>query len=319
MLQLAVQTQLTVIVPTVICSILEPRLIPAFAAAVAVAVFGARGFIPLMHALRTASNGTRGTAFGVAAELFGAVSTVRAYGQSETFIAKTDEALNRWTQGAPPPLGLADRAVDFIQWSVNSYFSLRTNVAGLVVGATVSSIVVARRTDLSPAHAALILASLVHFCFAVGQISNHAMVLQQKSTSIARLLEYVSLEQEASTKADVDTDWPTKGAIELRNVSFRYRAELPIVLADVSLSIRGGEKIALVGRSGCGKSTLLQALFRFAELADGQVLIDGVDVATLPLKTLRSRIACIPQEVRRRYELSAIWSRVVHITPGLLG
>ena len=193
----------------------------------------------------------------------------------------------------------AHRTVDFIQWSVNSHFSLRTNIAGFVVGAAVSSIVVARRTDLRPAHAALILASLVHFCFAIGQISNHAMILQQKSTSIARLLEYARLNQEATTQADVDADWPTKGAIELRNVSFRYRPNLPIVLADISLSIRGGEKVALVGRTGSGKSSLLQALFRFAELAEGQILIDGVDVATLPLKTLRSRIACIPQEVRR--------------------
>lgn len=62
------------------------------------------------------------------------------------------------------------------------------------------------------------------------------------------------------------------------------------------MSIRGGEKIGVVGRTGSGKSTLIQALFRLVEPAEGKMIIDGVDLCSLGLHDLRSRFGIIPQE-----------------------
>ena len=75
----------------------------------------------------------------------------------------------------------------------------------------------------------------------------------------------------------------------------RYRDDLDLVLKSLSFSIDAGEKIGIVGRTGCGKSTLMNTLLRIVEPSGGQVVIDGVDLAKVPLHELRSRIALVPQ------------------------
>lgn len=76
----------------------------------------------------------------------------------------------------------------------------------------------------------------------------------------------------------------------------KYRPNTPFVLHGITVSIRGGEKIGVVGRTGSGKSTLIQALFRIVEPSEGQIIIDGVDISMLGLHDLRSRFGIIPQE-----------------------
>lgn len=75
----------------------------------------------------------------------------------------------------------------------------------------------------------------------------------------------------------------------------RYRPGLPLVLRGLSAEIQGGQKIGVVGRTGAGKSSLINALFRLAELDDGKIVIDGVDISTLGLRQLRGQMAIIPQ------------------------
>lgn len=76
----------------------------------------------------------------------------------------------------------------------------------------------------------------------------------------------------------------------------RYRDNTPLVLKGVSLSIKGGEKIGVVGRTGSGKSTLIQVFFRLVEPYSGKIIIDGVNICNLGLHQLRSRFGIIPQE-----------------------
>ncbi|KAJ3235760.1 hypothetical protein HDU81_000178 [Chytriomyces hyalinus] len=90
--------------------------------------------------------------------------------------------------------------------------------------------------------------------------------------------------------------WPECGAIEFRQVTLRYHSYGVAILKSVSFRIAAGEKIGVVGRSGSGKSTLLVALLRITEYTDGDILIDGVDIKTLGVADLRSRIAVIPQD-----------------------
>jgi len=89
--------------------------------------------------------------------------------------------------------------------------------------------------------------------------------------------------------------WPSAGALVFDNVTVTYREGLPPVLSGVSLDIRPGEKIGVVGRTGAGKSSLMLALFRIMEPSTGRVLLDGIDITTIGLDDLRSRLAIIPQ------------------------
>ena len=76
----------------------------------------------------------------------------------------------------------------------------------------------------------------------------------------------------------------------------RYRTNTPLVIKGITLSIKGGEKIGVVGRTGGGKSTLIQVFFRLVEPSGGRIIIDGIDISTLGLHDLRSRFGIIPQE-----------------------
>ncbi|KAJ1782885.1 hypothetical protein LPJ59_006703, partial [Coemansia sp. RSA 2399] len=90
--------------------------------------------------------------------------------------------------------------------------------------------------------------------------------------------------------------WPDAGTITFENYSMRYNPGLDLALRDISFSVRRNEKIGIVGRTGAGKSSMSQALMRLVEPASGRIVIDGVDVSSIGLFDLRSRISIIPQD-----------------------
>jgi ATP-binding cassette subfamily B (MDR/TAP) protein 7 len=85
------------------------------------------------------------------------------------------------------------------------------------------------------------------------------------------------------------------GEITFENVTFGYHADRPI-LRDLNLTIPAGKKIAIVGPSGCGKSTILRLLFRFYDVQEGRILIDGQDIREVSLESLRKAIGVVPQD-----------------------
>mmetsp|Transcript_87634 Transcript_87634/g.268147 ORF Transcript_87634/g.268147 Transcript_87634/m.268147 type:complete len:600 (-) Transcript_87634:11-1810(-) len=91
-------------------------------------------------------------------------------------------------------------------------------------------------------------------------------------------------------------NWPPRGEIRFEEVVMRYRSDLPLVLNGISFTVPGGTSLGVVGRTGAGKSSLLQALFRMCELESGRIVIDGTDISSLGLHTLRRHLAIIPQD-----------------------
>ena len=83
--------------------------------------------------------------------------------------------------------------------------------------------------------------------------------------------------------------------IEFNNVSFHYHKDRPII-RNVSFKIGAGEKVAIVGRSGSGKSTLARLLFRFYEVTEGEISVDGTDIRDLTQHSLRTQIGVVPQD-----------------------
>lgn len=140
--------------------------------------------------------------------------------------------------------------------------------------------------------------------------------MENTMTGVERLIAYKHVPQEAAHLVEPrpEKSWP-KGEIELRNVSARYRPNLPLVLKGVSLHIQAGERVGVCGRTGSGKSTMLLILFRIVEIEDGQIFIDGQDTRTIGLRDLRQRIAIIPQDpilfrmpVRRNLDPFGVYS-----------
>jgi ABC-type multidrug transport system fused ATPase/permease subunit len=98
------------------------------------------------------------------------------------------------------------------------------------------------------------------------------------------------------SKAQLPADWPASGEMRLTNVTARYRPGLPPVLRDISIHIPKFSKVGVCGRTGSGKTTLAKCLFRLMEVAGGTIQIDGVNIAQVQLKDLRSKITMIPQD-----------------------
>ena len=86
------------------------------------------------------------------------------------------------------------------------------------------------------------------------------------------------------------------GGIELNNISFRYSESMPLILDDVSLKIRPGQYVAIVGRTGCGKSTLMRLLLGFESPQKGAIYYDGKDLDTIDLKSLRRHVGVVMQD-----------------------
>ncbi|KAM0842047.1 hypothetical protein ACQ4PT_058606 [Festuca glaucescens] len=123
--------------------------------------------------------------------------------------------------------------------------------------------------------------------------------LENKIISVERILQYISIPEEPSLSISGDKlpyNWPSEGEIQLQNLHVRYAPQLPLVLKGLTFTFPGAMKTGIVGRTGSGKSTLIQALFRIVDPTVGRILVDDVDVCTIGLHDLRSRLSIIPQD-----------------------
>ncbi|XP_026220594.1 ATP-binding cassette sub-family C member 8 isoform X2 [Anabas testudineus] len=98
------------------------------------------------------------------------------------------------------------------------------------------------------------------------------------------------------TVSQVPDGWPRQGEIKIQNLSVRYDASLKPVLKNVNAHISPGEKVGICGRTGSGKSSFSLAFFRMVDMFEGRIVIDNIDIAKLPLQTLRSRLSIILQD-----------------------
>ena len=98
---------------------------------------------------------------------------------------------------------------------------------------------------------------------------------------------------ETTGESEIVTD--ISGNVELDHVSFRYSDDTPLILDDISLKIKAGEYVAIVGKTGCGKSTLMRLLLGFEKPDKGAVIYDGRDIGSLDLSSLRRKIGTVMQ------------------------
>jgi NHLM bacteriocin system ABC transporter ATP-binding protein len=139
------------------------------------------------------------------------------------------------------------------------------------------------------------------FTAAYGMLSGAFMSLSGIALSAARIkpsLEmaepFLKTEPETSENKEIVTK--LNGGIEMDHISFRYDEGRPLVIDDMSLRIRPGEYVAIVGKTGCGKSTLMRLLLGFEKPEKGSVRFDGKDINSLDLPSLRKKIGTVMQD-----------------------
>lgn len=228
----------------------------------------------------------RSTVFARFSESISGVASIRAYGLQNYFTNRLRESIDDM-----------DSAY-YLTFANQRWLSVRLDLIGNLLVFTTGILVVTDRFNVPPSTGGLVLAYILSIVQMIQFTVRQLAEVENNMNSTERVHYYGSeLEQEAPLKLkEVPNSWPEAGAITFSKVDMRYRAELPLVLQGLDFKIRGGERIGIVGRTGAGKSSIMSALFRLTELSGGQILIDNIDIATVGLYDLRSRLAIIPQD-----------------------
>jgi len=130
----------------------------------------------------------------------------------------------------------------------------------------------------------------------IRKLTNFTQQFQNGMTGFERFVEIMKVKPSIVDNEDAVTLKEIKGKIEFKNVAFKYSEE-KFVLSKINLIIMPGETMALVGPSGSGKTTLCQLIPRFYEVNDGEILIDGINVKDIKLKSLRENIGLVQQDI----------------------
>jgi ABC-type multidrug transport system fused ATPase/permease subunit len=137
---------------------------------------------------------------------------------------------------------------------------------GALLTFIVAMLTVGTRFTISPAQTGLVLSYILSVQQAFGWMVRQSAEVENDMNSVERIVHYATaIEQEAPQEIPdkkPNSSWPAEGHVELRNVVFSYRPELPAVLKGISMNIAGGEKIGIVGRTGAGKSSIMTGIFR---------------------------------------------------------
>ena len=154
------------------------------------------------------------------------------------------------------------------------------------------------------AHAALDLPDLLTYLMCVAmliepieKLVNFVRLYQEGITAFDRFEEMMEMEPEIREKPDAVELKEVRGDISFRDVSFRYRDHSDYVLKNISLDIKVGDYIALVGTSGAGKTTLCSLIPRFYEVSDGEIRLDGINLKDIRLRSLRRSIGVVQQDI----------------------
>lgn len=228
----------------------------------------------------------RSTVFAKFGEGLSGVASIRAYGLKSRFIQDLRQSIDEM-----------DSAY-FLTHSNQRWLSLRIDMIGNLLVFTVGILVVTSRFSVNPSIGGLVLSYILSIVqllqFSIRQLAE----VENGMNAVERLRYYGNeLEEEAPLHTvDIRESWPEKGEIIFDNVEMRYRDNLPLVLKGLSIHVRGGERIGIVGRTGAGKSSIMSTLFRLVEISKGSITIDGINTGTIGLFDLRSRLAIIPQD-----------------------
>ncbi|KAG0583130.1 hypothetical protein KC19_3G111800 [Ceratodon purpureus] len=214
--------------------------------------------------------------------------TIRAFGEQPRFATVNMERVN------------ANLRMDFHSNAANEWLGFRLEMIGTVMLASSALVMVTVARNI-------IGSELVGLSLSYGLALNGCLCgvvylacqLENKMVSVERINQYCGITSEAPPVIENSRpaeSWPTHGSIQFQRLQLRLRPDTPLMLKGISLNIKGGEKVGVVGRTSSGKSTLIQALLRLVEPSGGRILIDNLDIQLIGVKDLRTKFGVISHE-----------------------
>ncbi|KAG0214378.1 hypothetical protein BGX28_002195 [Mortierella sp. GBA30] len=237
--------------------------------------------------IKRLDSATRSPMYSHFGETLGGLTTIRAYDESHRFATQATVLLDRSQQ------------TSYVANATSRWLGIMFDMMSVFILSLVALLAIVQRNSLQQGIFAVALSEIGNLTTVMSRVISTACQIETDIVAIERVREYSRLPSEARDvipDSKTDKAWPQQGEITFQNYSTRYRDGLDLVLRKISITIKGGERIGIVGRTGAGKSSVTMALFRIIEAAEGSIFIDGIDISTLGLQELRSRLTIIPQD-----------------------
>ncbi|XP_025226482.1 multidrug resistance-associated protein 1 [Theropithecus gelada] len=215
------------------------------------------------------------------------VSVIRAFEEQERFIHQSDLKVD------------ANQKAYYPSIVANRWLAVRLECVGNCIVLFAALFAVISRHSLSAGLVGLSVSYSLQVTTYLNWLVRMSSEMETNIVAVERLKEYSETEKEAPWQIQETappSNWPQVGRVEFRNYCLRYREDLDFVLRHINVTINGGEKVGIVGRTGAGKSSLTLGLFRINESAEGEIIIDGINIARIGLHDLRFKITIIPQD-----------------------
>ncbi|XP_054158437.1 ATP-binding cassette sub-family C member 2-like [Oppia nitens] len=243
-------------------------------------------YIKTSRQLKRLESITRSPIYSHFGETLTGVSSIRAYDCVDRFLRESDHLIDINQMCLYPNI------------VANSWLKVRLPVLSNFLIFFASLFGVLAKGRLSGADLGLSLSNAISLTTIMETFITSFSLTENYMVSVERIREYCCLPSEADWHSGypLPDNWPDRGCVRFDGYGTRYREGLDLVLNNVYVDIRPGEKIGIVGRTGAGKSSLTLALFRLIEPAMGRIVIDDTDIGQLGLQQLRSRLTIIPQE-----------------------
>lgn len=221
-------------------------------------------------------------------EILSGMDTLKIYNVEGLFVKKLELLIDKMNEAY------------FLTITNQRWLSVCLNVISTIFTVIITLLCVCSVFNISAASVGLLLSYVLQITSQLNQLMRSITQVENQMNSTERLSEYAfKLKQEAPYLLNdniTNAAWPINGTIVFDDVSFYYRPELPLVLKHLTFKVESNEKVGICGRTGAGKSSIMSALFRLAELSEGSIIIDNVDISKIGLHALRSKLSIIPQD-----------------------
>ncbi|KUJ09415.1 ABC transporter-like protein [Mollisia scopiformis] len=220
-------------------------------------------------------------------ETLSGMVTIRAFGWSKDMEKRNMELLD------------ASQRPFYLLYCIQRWLALVIDLAVAFLAVILVALIVRFRHSTNAGFVGVALISIMNFNQSLTVVIQCWTALETSLGAISRIKSFVGSVQSENLPGEcqeVPAEWPTKGSIDVSDISAAYALDQQSALQNINLSIPGGQKIGICGPSGSGKSSFVALLFHMLEIKEGSITIDGVDLSTIPRKALRERLTVIPQD-----------------------